>query len=92
MINKDVCKFLAHKNVNDIIIWIWKNPFAETVKAKTTANDADFITYSNTICFSSILLYYCGYLINQWKMFMRGRASSWFKNVVIRQIFLKVEK
>ena len=26
MINKDVCKFLARKNENNIIIWSWNNP------------------------------------------------------------------
>ena len=41
--------------------------YSETVKARPTVNDSGFITYSNTIIFSSKWLDNSGYLITQWK-------------------------
>ena len=58
----------------------------ETVNKKPTRNDSGFITYLNTIYFSSKWLNNCGYIMNQWQMFVRGYGSYWFKKLV------KIEK
>ena len=39
---------------------------AEIVKNKSTGNDSDFSTYSNTIIFASKWLENSGYMITQW--------------------------
>ena len=45
--------------------------YKETVKAKPTGNDSVFITHSNTINFASKWLDNSGYLITQWKRFVK---------------------
>ena len=53
---------------------------AENVKAKSIGNYSGFITYSNTIRFSSKLLDNSGYLINQWKKIVKVQAVTWINN------------
>ena len=53
--------------------------YEETVKDKPTGNDLDFITYSKTIYFDGILLDNSGYLITQWKFFVKEQAVSYLK-------------
>ena len=61
---------------------------AETVKARPTGNDSCFITYSNTLYFSGILLHNIDYLIIQWENNVKNRLHHGSK-ISITNIVLK---
>ena len=63
---------------------------AETVQTKPTGNYSGFISYSNTINFSSKWLNNSGYLITRWKIIVKGQAVLWLKHFGIIKKVTKV--
>ena len=81
-----MCPDLLDKNFKVLHLETSSDKFdlvcTETVKAKTTRNNSDFITYSKTKTKYSIWLDNSCYLINQWQQIEKEQALSWFKHLV----------
>ena len=67
--NYSSCPYIRDNNFDilnsDIALDKADPVFEKTIKAKSTRNDLGFITYSNTIYFSGIWLYKCGYILTR---------------------------